>query len=469
MAFDPPALRRALIAALDASPDSSLPALCIAYSGGGDSTALLHAAAALRDGDTAIALRAIHVDHGLDAGAAARAAHCLATAEKLGVACEVERLALAPAPGESVEAAAREARYAALRRALTPGEALLVAHSRDDQLETVLLQLVRGAGIAGLAAMPAAAAFGAGRLLRPLLAHGRAELREYLQAVRSESGQAADSAARQTPGEAAGVSWIEDPANADLRYDRVFLRERVLPLLLARWPGAAAAVSRSAAHVAEARALLRQLASVDLRAVDAGDGRLRRDVLARLPPERRRLVLREALQAAGLPLPSAKRLDDLLEQALTAARDRSPRVRWPGAEVRACRNLLYLLPEDTSGPLPEDSLPLEPDQTLALPAGAGTISIGRSPARGLSDAALAQGLTVRFRHGGERLRPAGAPHRRPVKDLLRERGVPPWMRERVPLVYAGETLAAVADWHIADEWSSEPGWKIDWRPAASYR
>src|SRR4029077_5601171 len=185
----------------------------------------------------------VHIDHRLHPHSRRWSAHCRRLARSLAVPLEVLSARIARAPGESVEAAARTARYRLLARSLEEGEALLTAHHEDDQLETVLLQLLRGAGLAGMAAMPARAAFARGALVRPLLSWSRAELTAW---VRSQ-----------------GLEWIEDPSNAELRHDRNYLRTRVLPLIRERWPAAAATVARAARHAAEAQRLLEALGGAD--------------------------------------------------------------------------------------------------------------------------------------------------------------------------------------------------------------
>ncbi|HEV2287260.1 MAG TPA: tRNA lysidine(34) synthetase TilS, partial [Steroidobacteraceae bacterium] len=220
-------LRRRLAALL---PDLAERELCVAFSGGADSTALL-AALAGQSGKLG-ALRALHVDHGLHPDSAAWAARAVAAARGLGVPCGVLDAKVARGRGDSLEARAREARYRLFEAALRPGEVLLSAHHEDDQLETVLLMLLRGAGVAGLAAMPELVRFGPGLLVRPLLSRSRAALAAFVRA--------------------AGLPHLEDPSNLDERLDRNYLRRRVLPALRERWPAAAATVSRSARHAAEA-------------------------------------------------------------------------------------------------------------------------------------------------------------------------------------------------------------------------
>ena len=212
--------------------------LCVALSGGVDSTALLTALAAIHP--RVAAIRALHVDHGLRPAARQWAQHCRELARRLHVPFAGPDREGESRAGISLEAAARDARYELLASALKPGEALLLAHHADDQLETVLLQLLRGSGLPGLAAMPAVAPFAAGLLVRPLLSRSREEPRAWV------SGQ--------------GITWVEDDSNADESLNRNYLRRRILPLIHARWPGSAAAVARSARHVAEAQSLLDRLA-----------------------------------------------------------------------------------------------------------------------------------------------------------------------------------------------------------------
>jgi tRNA(Ile)-lysidine synthase len=261
--------------------------ICVALSGGLDSTVLLHAMAALAAG-TRANLRAIHVDHGLQAASPAWADACAAACHAASVPLEILTLRLAPSRGASVEAAAREARYAALAPLLADGEWLLTAHHRDDQLETVLIQLLRGSGVAGLAAMPARVAFGRGSHARPLLDFDRAELAAYAGVH--------------------GLAWIDDPMNLDARFDRGWLRSRVLPAVRERWPSASATVARSASHLAEASRLLLEIAQADAAGI-VDEGRLSLEGLARLSRDRQVNLVRGWLREQGLRPPPAARLN----------------------------------------------------------------------------------------------------------------------------------------------------------------
>ncbi len=294
---------------------------CVAFSGGLDSTALLYAMTQLRERTPLMQVRAVHVNHHLLPQADAWADHCRAVASSLAVTLEVIDIHVAPGAGVSPEAAARAARYRALESRLAEDEMLLTAHHQEDQLETVLLQLLRGAGVAGLAAMPEDAPFGRGRHLRPLLGIARAVLEELVRA--------------------AGLSWVEDSSNTDVRYDRNYLRHRVLPVLRERWPGAAGTVARTARHLAEAQSLLDDLARIDL-AGAVEDGGLSLEKLRELAPPRARNLLRFWIRASGFPPPSTVKLHDILRQMLESRIDAAPRVAWGAAEIARRRGRLYL-------------------------------------------------------------------------------------------------------------------------------
>jgi len=294
--------------------------LCVALSGGVDSVALLHAVRALVSGEPRLTLRALHVDHGLQEQSTDWTAHCRMQCDGLGVSLRVLDLELDVPKGASVEAEARRARYAALAAALEPGECLLTGHHADDQLETVLLQLFRGAGVAGLAAMPARAPLGAGFHLRPLLQVERSQLETY--------------------GAASGLDWVEDPMNRESRYDRSYLRHAVLPAVHERWPALARTVGRSARHMAAAQGLLDVLAEVDGGPLVDVDGRLELASLVALSRDRQVNVLRWWIVRQGLGVPSTARLESILRDVVPARDDAQPVVTWPTGEVRRYRGRL---------------------------------------------------------------------------------------------------------------------------------
>ena len=418
--FGPRWLERQLAELLPRFPDL---ALCVAFSGGADSTALLAALAALRQ--PRLKVRALHVDHRLQPRSRRWSAHCRRVARALGVPFSVRSARIVRGRGESLEAAARSARYGLLGAALAEGEVLLTAHHADDQLETVLLQLLRGAGVAGLAAMPAVAPLGRGLLVRPLLALRRAELHAWLAPQ--------------------GLAWIEDDSNTQLHLDRNFLRARVLPVLRERWPAAASTVTRSARHAAEAQRLLDVLGETDVARAACG-AMLSAKVLRRLPLERRRNALRLWIAAAGVRLPPTSRLDAIATTLLAAREDAQPLVAWEDAVVQRQADLLSLCraaqPPDALGEL---TWHWREASRCVLPAPYGTLAL-QADARGPIDLdALAPHLTLRARRGGERLRPVRGGPRRALKRLLQEAHVPLERRAHLPLIFAGERLIAAGD------------------------
>jgi len=436
--------------------------LVVGYSGGMDSQVLLHGLATHRDRWPERTLAAIYVDHRLQAASAAWGEHCGRVCRALDIPFRALRVDARPGPGESPEAAARRARYAVLAAELEPDAALLTAHHRDDQAETLLLQLLRGAGPHGLAAMPSAARLGRGWLLRPLLAVDRADLLAYAQAHR--------------------LRWIEDVSNTDVGFDRNYLRHCVLPLLRDRWPAANRALARSAHWCAEAAAWLDAEAAADLIRVSADrpDG-LRLPGMRELGAIRQRNLLRYWLRQLGLPIPDHRQLEHVLRDGLTARPDRQPRIHWPGGEVRRYRDTLYAMPALT----PHDArrcFVWRPGANgyppLELP-GIGALVLRETIGAGWRATVLAGGeLIVRFRQGGERFRPAGRRYGQELKKLWQEAGVPPWERDRLPLLYrtvqeegkAEERLVAVVGLGVAAETGvapGEPGWEPVLRPCGS--
>jgi len=444
--------------------------LWVAYSGGLDSHVLLHALAQLQQNNSLpdrnlgrVKLRAIHIHHGLQEEADRWATHCQQICHVLGVSYQVKRVRVRLKTRESVEANARTARYDAIAQLLAPNDIVLTAQHADDQAETLLLQLLRGAGVAGLAAMPAISRLAQGWLVRPLLAYTRSQLYDY---------------ARQ-----AHLQWIEDSSNVDTRFDRNFLRHEIIPLLQQRWPSLSDTLSRAARHQAEADELVQTLAEEDLRRVVQNDenasllekpgffekenffyglGSLFIPALSRLSPARQRNVLRFWLKQLGLPLPSTVQLQHIQSDMLTARAERQPMVHWHGGEVRRYHNQLFAMPN--LPPIPDSSHQLSwtLPQSLRLPLGELTVN----PVQG-QGLALPAGteLQVRFRQGGEMFRWHG--HRRPVKKLLQAAQLPPWQRPFIPLIYLDKTLVAIGNIGIADGFvagSQEIGWEIKIAP-----
>ena len=298
--------------------------MLVAFSGGPDSTALLLALHELLGDSGRGRLRAAHVDHGLQSESGDWAGHCKAQARSLGLTLACQEVEVR-ADGRGVEAAARRARYEALAELMEPGECLLTAHHQDDQWETLLLRMLRGAGIAGLAGIREKRRLGHGWLLRPLLDLPRSDLRAWLRRK--------------------GASYIDDPSNRDTGFDRSFLRNDVLPLLRGRWPGAGGTAGRLARLAGETRELLQALAEEDGRGIALAD-HIDCEGLLGLSPARRANLLRERLAALGVRAPSEARLNAALDMLLNAAADRRPVARWGRVRLTRRRGRVYICPED---------------------------------------------------------------------------------------------------------------------------
>lgn len=428
--------------------------LLVGYSGGRDSSALLHRMAAWCEAEGR-ALRAVHVDHGLHPASEHWAAHCLATARRLGVSCAVHRVAVRR-EGRGLEDAARRARYAAFAAERRDDECLVLAHHRDDQAETLLLALLRGSGERGLSAMRPFTHDARGPIWRPLLETPASELAAYAEAHR--------------------LTWIDDPSNADERVDRNRLRHTVLPRLRRHWPQADAALARSAGHLAEADALLRQQAAKDLAIAQglAGDT-LDAAFLRALPPPRATRALRAWAEAKGIGLTR-----DAIERALVdwARHPRGRALQHPlGAHaLRQWDGRLWLTakarindeghgmgalaahPMQTSMTAPWDG-----GSTLALPDG-GTMAL-------IGAAGFDAPLHLVARAGAsKRFRTAGDAHSRSLQSVFVALGVPPWQRINVPLLAdASGALQAVADLAYASEldgWLRARGARLLWQHGA---
>ena len=419
----------------------------IAFSGGLDSTVLAHALANLRHHDNHYAdvpVLAVHVDHGLQTESADWSVRCRDTAAAFEIDFRSLLVNVQMESGKGPEASARDARYSALHAELRNGDWLLSAHHREDQAETLLLNLIRGSGPAGVAGIGSLRRFGPGWLVRPLLNVDRADIQQY----------ALDES----------LTWVDDPSNTDRRFDRNFLRHEVLPRLKSRWPDIAARLQRSAGHAGEAVQLLVELAEIDVEALGGGTARLPIDALSALSAPRQRNVIRYALRDRGLSTPTALQLERIMKEVIPARVDAQPLVTWPGASVRRYRNGLYLLPQNLADQV--ESREVEGTE-LELGAGLGVLRFESGADVGIAKALLDGGLTIKHRVGGERFSPYGQTHTRELKKLLQEEGVVPWMRDRLPLIYSGDRLLAVGDLWLAADAVTKPGVAVCWsgRPA----
>lgn len=444
--FSPAALAAVLFDELRLPPATHLK---VAYSGGLDSHVLLHALAVLR-AEHPFSLSAIHIDHGLQSASAEWGRHCARVCTTLDVPCVVKSVQVEGVAEEGTEAAARRARYAALAAALAPGEILLTAHHGDDQAETVFLQLLRGTGVAGLAAMPTRAGFGPGQIVRPLLGFSRTALQAYAQEHQ--------------------LAWIEDPSNRESHLRRNFLRTEILPRLTRHWPAYANLLARTARHAADAMELLDEVAEVDFVAcrqpVTHSPQALSVSALTTLSVARQRNLLRYWLRRQGFLAPATAQLEEVLAQLRNTPRSQQARVCWPGTEVWRYRDLLAAMPAQQ---VPDPALDVVWDLRAALNLpGMGQLQVRTVRGQGLSRARLnGKTLHVRPRLGGEALMLPGRAHHHALKKLLQAEGVPPWLRAHLPLLYVADELVAVADRWVAAPFlagDDEEGLKIIWEP-----
>ena len=418
---------------------TSSTSFCIAYSGGIDSHALLHAMVLLMSRQQVRQVRALHINHRINPKANEWERYCQRVCEKLKISFHVERVISIVRPSSSVEAVARKARYTLFQQNLRENEILLTAHTQSDQAETFLLQLLRGSGVKGLSAMPAKRKLGKGYLVRPLLEITHDNLIKYAKKNH--------------------LQWIEDDTNSELRFDRNYLRHEVLPILYHRWPRVFSVIARSAVHCAEAELLLDQLAENDLQQIQR-ENTLVIVPLLQLPPERQRNVLRRWISCYGFHLPQTKQLEQIRNEVLLASPDATPIFSSSEIEIRRYNGMLFLLspllPHETAHIIHWDF-----EQPLALPNALGSLIAEKQRGNGIKATIDIRKVTVRFRQGGERCRPDGRKEVHTLKKLMQEWKIPVWQRNRIPLIYYNNILIAVVGYCICEGFlakEKEWGW-----------
>jgi tRNA(Ile)-lysidine synthase len=415
--------------------------LWVGFSGGLDSTVLLHALNALYDnvipaqagihnddsiesGNTQLQIKAIHIHHGLSPNADAWTKHCAQLCQTLNIPLQVVRVDAKPKPGESPEAAAREARYSAFKQIIEEGDWLLTGHHQDDQAETLLIQLLRGSGVKGLAAMPAFTPFAKGHLVRPLLNFSRKELETY-----AHENQ---------------LQWVDDESNQNTGYDRNLLRHEIIPKLQTRWPSVNATLGRVASHCAESAYLLEQLAQQDMQTLfNQQRGTLSVSGLLQLNQARQRNIIRHWIHQQGFDLPNTEQLNQITSNVLHAKWDATPLVSWSDIELRRYRDELFVMEKlkphdstqvfewDISNPLIISSLDLTLTKQDLLEQGVDPLSLESGK------------VTIRFRQGGEVIKLANQKHSKDLKKYFQEKGVPPWVRCRQPLIDINNALVCI--------------------------
>lgn len=421
------------------------PQVMVGFSGGVDSTVLLHILCAVIPAEKILA---VHVHHGLSGSADMWQKQAGVFCASLGVQMRSESVSISPS-GEGLEAAAREERYKVFQKRLEKDGLLLLAHHADDQVETVLYHLLRGSGPKGLAGIPAERPIGQGQLIRPLLPYPKQALKAYA--------------------EENGLNWVEDESNRQDEFDRNYLRNQVIPSISERWPDYAARIRHSSNLCRETDGLVISIARDDLALLDVQSERagwsLSMQRFFSLTQSRQKNFLRHWPGFYGLPLPGHKIVAEIIDSLLHAREDAEPKVSWKNVQINRYRDRLFLLLRSDRPESVEDAcLYWQVDEPLVLPDG-NCLDAERVNGGGLrvDDGAA---FTVCFRKGGERCKPAGRQHSNSLKKLLQEYGLEPWWRNRVPLIFIGEELVAVGDLWVCEGWQAtdgETGLNIRWQ------
>ena len=434
------------------APNTGAPRWCVAFSGGPDSCALLHLIHCwcAQSTNDAPELVAIHINHGMQEGADSWQAHCEALCGDLGIPIIVHRAEVESA-GQGAEAAARQARYRLFEAELEAGGILFMGHHLDDQVETYFLRLLRGSGLSGLSAMPERRTLGAGELIRPLIKMPRGMLEAYV--------------------EEHGLVAIQDPSNLDTAIDRNYLRQKLMPVLENRWPGYRQTVARAAEHASVGQAVIDECLPVPATLYSVmGDPGVEQRGLNGVSCDAAMIKLRRWLKSGGYPMPDQLSLTEFVRQLREGVATSSPRLECGCYVLQRYQNRVYMLPDFSDSRdvgAERDSVELIPGGKCEV-AGVGELAILPVHGEGLR-LADADRLELRWRVGGERCRPKGRPYNQRLKKLFQEFGVPPWWRERVPLLYLGDELLEVGGIFQCESsrLCSQPGspeglWQLCW-------
>ncbi|MBU2709765.1 tRNA lysidine(34) synthetase TilS [Zooshikella harenae] len=447
-----------LLAQLEKTGASSF---CVGLSGGLDSVVLLHLCKCLFLRGQLNNLRAIHINHGLSMNAEQWSSHCVSLGEQWSVPVSVFSVQIEGA-GQGLEDAARAARYEIFADELQETECLLLAHHAQDQAETLLYRLFRGAGVEGLTAMPVSRSVGLGTLFRPLLQVNRQSIAQYA--------------------EQHGLEWVDDESNDLVDFDRNYLRHEVLPAVLQRWPKAISSLTKTVKHCTAAADILHDVAMQDMQQVvqeppfitGMNGFPIYLPAFLQLTEARQSNVIRYWLQALNWPKPSTMHLAQIIQQ-LNARPDASPQVCWGGVMVRRYKEWLFALPAQMND-LPETEVLNITTTTQHNLSGNGLLmlsSINNNVPR-IQVGSAFQSLHIIYREqwpAGKKFSVARRSGKKTLKRWLQEFNVVPWLRDRVPLVVNedGHLIAAAGFWVVAEfaAQANESGWKIDWQPCLS--
>lgn len=400
----------------------------VAYSGGLDSHVLLHLCSKF----SKLPVLAVYIHHGLQDEADQWSMHCADACNALQLPFKTIHVDASKCSGESPEETARKVRYAALKAELEPGDCLLTAHHQDDQSETVLLQLFRGAGVAGLAAMPMIKESNSTFHARPMLNFSRDEIHHYAIAN--------------------NLKWVEDPSNQDTDFDRNLLRQKIIPDIKKRWSGLGASLSKVSIQQQDALEIIEAMASIDLAAIITQQSHVI-DItgLLRLSRARQLNVLRFWIHRCAHDAPTANVLHQVLQTVLPAAEYASPKVCWGQSEICRYQGQLYCLKQiehDAS-----ETYNWNPEEKLILEKLNIELRIDQGHLQKLKPDLLDKKLIVKFRQGGEKIRPVGRKNTHSLKKLMQAAGIPPWQRSRIPLIYFDGKMICVYGYWIAEGYS----------------
>lgn len=429
---------------LSAEPLLAATHIVVAYSGGVDSHVLLHALHSLRQQEPRnFQLSAIHIHHGLSQHSDQWQAHCEQVCTSLDVEFQTANVEVQNAPRQSLEALAREARYNKLVALAPANSQVVLGQHQDDQLETFLLQLKRGAGPKGLSAMNRAwvahCPLQSGKQVgfyRPLLDTTQQMILDYAQQH--------------------NLKWCEDESNQNTDFERNFLRHDVLPILQNRWPEIARSVARSAALCAEQQSLLDEICHEKLKPLKASANSLHLPALKQLSQSWLHQLVRYWLSELGIQSPSAAVLKQLKPEVLDAAADATPILQWQGWQFRRFDQQLFVI--EAKPHIDNQVLVWQGEPQIVLPGVIGVLHFepcSQADAESPTFDPIAGDLTLQFGGYSQRFTPKGAGHSKPLKQWFKQWGIPPWVRNQVVLLKQNEQLLGIliqGAWHPAQDY-----------------